>query len=535
MLSINKQRGEQIALNIQNLLIKTSRIFAGRTALVEGSYRVTFHELNSRVNKLANGLLKQGFNKGDRAAIYLKNCHQYLEFRLALEKIGVVHVPINYYLSIREIEYILSDSGASAIICDDHSYSEAINLAEHLPHEIRFILATKCNTASPSNVSSTYEEMIAQEDDDEPNTSVDAEDLCSINYTSGTTGRPKGVMLTQKNWMEVYKNMLINRDIQMDDRLLHIGPLTHASGSYFMPFFLRGAESIIIPGGFDLNLFFEYLEKFRITVFTCVPTVLMGIMNDPRIKSVDKSSLRMIGYGAAPMPTEQIKKALELFGPLLVQNYGQTEAYMTVTYLSQQDHQDSLLNNERRLASIGKPYTFVQVEVMDDQGQLLGPNQVGELVIKSDHVMKGYWKLPEETKAVLRDGWLLTGDLAKKDEGGYLYLLGRKKEMIISGGFNIYPQEIEEVLYSIPSVAEAAVIGLGDPYWGEKVVAFIVFQGTAPQQSLEEVQAVCKKHLGFKKPKEYIILDSLPKNSIGKIDKKKIKEIYYGKGESQIG
>lgn len=520
-------------MNLKALMVNTANLFEDNIALIEGKVQLTFREVNDRVNQIANGLVEKGFEKGDRISIYIKNCHEYLIFRMAMEKIGVVYVPINYYLSNKEVEYIIKNSGSIAIVCDKDSYENISQM--NLEDRINFLFS-----AEPFNLSDqrlfSYHEFLEKFSKEEPPIEVDDTDLCSINYTSGTTGKPKGVMLSQRNWIEVYKNMLINRDINHTDRLLHLGPLTHASGSYFMPFFLKGAQSIVMPKGFEIDNFFTCLEKYRITAFTCVPTILIRIMNDSRIETVDKSSLKMIGYGASPMPTDKIKKALDLFGPILVQNYGQTEAYMTISYLSKEDHVDAVKEDNERLASVGKPYTFVQVEILDDDGKFLEPGQVGELVVKSDHVMQGYWNLPEETKATLRNGWLLTGDLAKKDSQGYIYLLGRKKEMIISGGFNIYPREIEEVLHSIPYIQEAAVIGVKDDEWGERVVAYVVTDSQQLTFPLEEINHICKKSLGYKKPKEYILLDSLPKNTIGKIDKKRLKEMYETKRESaQIG
>jgi len=520
-------------MNLRALMANTTHLYGNKIALVEGNNQLTFRELNEKVNQVANGLLQKGIKKGERISLYLKNCHEYLIFRMAMEKVGIVYIPVNYYLSISEVEYIIKNSGSIAIVCDKQSYENIGKM--NLENQVDFLFSP-----APLNDSDTrlvsYCEFTEKYRKEEPEIDVDENDLCSINYTSGTTGKPKGVMLSQRNWIEVYKNMLINREINQDDRLLHLGPLTHASGSYFMPFYLKGAQSIIIPNGFDIDNFFNHLETYKITAFTCVPTVLIRIMNDPRILTIDKSSLKMIGYGASPMPTDKIKKALEIFGPILVQNYGQTEAYMTVTYLSKEDHVEAVQMGSERLSSVGKPYTFVEVEIADDAGNPLDPGQIGELIVRSNHVMQGYWNLPDETKATIRNGWLFTGDLAKKDEQGYVYLLGRKKEMIISGGFNIYPLEIEEVLHSIPSIHEAAVIGVEDEEWGEKVVSFLVKEDQQQAFSLEHIAHICKKSLGYKKPKEYILIDSLPKNSIGKIDKKRLKEIYYSKKESaQIG
>ncbi|WP_209121241.1 class I adenylate-forming enzyme family protein [Alkalihalobacillus sp. BA299] len=521
-------------MNLQDLIVKTTKAFADQIAIKEGSEQITYIQLNNFVNKVANAFIKNGVKKGDRVGLYLKNSYRYLIFRMAMEKVGIVYIPINYFLSSKEIQHILQDSGAKALICDEQSYQKCQTIETTI--EYFFIADDTVQKNTKGIPLFYYNDIINHYSHQEPiQNTTNENDLCSINYTSGTTGKAKGVMLSQRNWIEVYKNMLINRDIRSNDHLLHLGPLTHASGAYFMPFFLKGAQNIIIPNGFNIDLFFEYLETYQISAFTCVPTVLNRIMNDPRIRSVDKSNLRMIGYGAAPMSPQQIKKALEIFGPKLVQNYGQTEAYMTVSFLSQEEHQEALENSNHRLASIGKPYTFVQVEIMDDNGNLLEPNHVGELVVHSKHVMEGYWNLPEETKKTFRNGWLLTGDLAKKDEDGYIYLLGRKKEMIISGGFNIYPREIEDVLYQCDLVIEAAVLGIEDEDWGEKVVAFLVLHKNTSISSLDEIKQVCKNQLGYKNPKEFILLNSLPKNSIGKIDKKELKKMYCNERGAEIG
>jgi acyl-CoA synthetase (AMP-forming)/AMP-acid ligase II len=328
-------------------------------------------------------------------------------------------------------------------------------------------------------------------------------------------------MLTHRNWAAVYRNMLIDRDIRGDDVLAHIGPMTHASGTYFVPWFLRGGASVIVEGG-TVDGLLTAIETHRVTVFTCVPTVLTRIVNHPALDRHDLTSLRMIGYGAEPIPRNTLEKALAKFGPILVNNYGQTEAMMTVTNLPAAD----LFvpgTNEPRVGCIGRPYTFVEVVLRGPHGQPVASGEIGELTIRSDHVMRGYWRMPEETAKALRDGWLWTGDLARTDAAGFITLTGRSKEMLISGGQNIYPLELEAALTSCPGVLEAAVVAQPDPDWGEIAVAFVSVT-TDFTLGAEAIRTELKPRLGIRTPKRIEIVPSLPKTSNGKVDKNRLRQ-----------
>ena len=507
-------------------LIKTAVVkFEPRTAIVEGNVRLTFGEFNGRINRFANSLIKAtGLKPGDRVALLLNNRHEYMEARLALEKCGLVWVALNTLLAEAEILYILKDSQAKVLITEQ-GFTPKIN---RILSEVDLITVWVGDSSLIQALKYEFETLIDEGSPEEPNVNVDFKDLCSLNYTSGTTGKPKGAMLSHQCWINVYKNMLVDRDIRTDDKLAHIGPLTHASGSYFMPYFLKGATNVIVEGGFNLDVFLQTIEREQITAFTCVPTMIVRLLNYPGIKKYNLSSLRNIGYGAAPMPVEVIKKAVSLFGPILTQNYGQTEAYMTITNLPKEEH---LISGDemslRRLSSVGRPYTFVEVRVVDEEDRNVPPGQPGELIVRSEHVMQGYWKLPEETAKVLKDGWLYTGDVATLDEQGYIHLVDRKKDMIISGGFNIYPREVEEILYAHPAIVEAAVIGVQDQEWGEKVKALVVLKPGAKTDVNALIQ-YCKDRIGFKAPRLIDFLPEIPKNATGKIDKKLLRQ-FYGK------
>ena len=318
--------------------------------------------------------------------------------------------------------------------------------------------------------------------------------------------------------------MLIDRDMRRDDVVGHVGPLTHASGTYFVPWYLRGARNVIIEGS-SIDGLLEAIQRERITVFTCVPTALTRIVNHPDIERFDLTSLRAIGYGAEPIPYNTLEKALDRFGPILTQNYGLTEAMMTVATLGPEDHFLPAEGTERqmpRVGCIGRPYTFVEVVLRSEDGAPVPVGEVGEITIRSEHVMQGYWNRPEETAKVLKDGWLWSGDLAYCDEHGFITISGRSKDMLISGGFNIYPAEVEAVLTSHPSVLEAAVVGIPDPDWGEIAIAFVA---PVAGETLTAAQLVdhCKPVLGFKTPRHFHFVGAIPKNANSKVDKPKLK------------
>jgi acyl-CoA synthetase (AMP-forming)/AMP-acid ligase II len=415
----------------------------------------------------------------------------------ALEMAGLVRVPLNARSTVHEVGRILADCEPALLIAD---------AGRELP--------TARRATGRTMVIGKPAWRAVEEHAPDPNRlyRVTAGDLCSINYTSGSTGEPKGVMLSHRNWMAVYRNMLIDRDIRGDDRLVHIGPLSHASGAYVMPWFLAGAASVISPPGRGVEGLLETIERERCTVLTCVPTLLTRLLAHPRIAGFDLGSLRQIGYGAEPMPLNTLQAAIDRFGPILAQNYGLTEAMVTCCYLAPADH---LRDGQLRNGTIGRPYTQVEIAIRDAAGQPVSAGEVGELTVRSDHVMLGYWQRPDETARVLRAGWLWTGDLARMDEDGMICLAGRGRDMLICGGFNIYPQEVETELTAAPGVREVAVIGLPHPDWGEIAVAVVAGEGLTE----EGLRAWARPRLGLRTPKRWVLVESLPRNAVGKIDK----------------
>jgi acyl-CoA synthetase (AMP-forming)/AMP-acid ligase II len=484
------------------------RAHGHKIALVDGARHWHFHELAAQVERIA-AALRQALPAGSRVGLFMQNRAEYLILQLALERAGLVRVPLNMRYTAEEIGNLAADCGLQAVFCD----GSTIDRTGLLPAQTWL-----CAVDGRAENGPAWTAVIGFEGRCPP-PPEDYDTLCSINYTSGSSGVPKGVMLSYRNWHNVYRNMLVDRDVRGDDRLAHIGPLTHASGAYFMPFFLRGACNVIVPSG-ALDKLLPVIAEQRITAFSCVPTVLTRILSNPQIDRYDLSSIRWIGYGAEPIQRNTLHKALARWGDVLTHNYGLTEAMMTCCFLTAADHIAAGEHGEGeiRFGCIGRPYSFVDVVLRDPHGREVAPGEIGEITIRSEHMMQGYWNRPDETAKVLRDGWLWSGDLARIGPDGMIYIVGRSKEMLISGGFNIYPAEVEACLSNCPGVQETAVIGAPDADFGEICVAFVVAEAGA---ALNETgcEASCKQKIGIRTPKQWHFLPALPRTGNGKVDK----------------
>lgn len=478
-----------------------------RIALVEGPRSWTYQALGAEVDRLAGGLAEM-LPAQSRVALYMHNCAEYVIAQLALERAAMVRVPINFRLSGREVGELFADAGASLVLCDSHTREAAEAALRDV--DGRPTLVEKGGDAWAALATS------APLGRDESGADLDL--VCSINYTSGSSGQPKGVTLSFRQWRAVYKNMLIDRGLVRDDVVAHIGPFTHAAGTYLTPFLLRGAKNVVVEGGTVDNLLVA-IETHRVTGFTCVPTVLTRIISHPDLGRHDLSSLRWIAYGAEPIPANTIRRAIELFGSILTQNYGLTEAMMTCALLGPDDHVTP--KGEVRLGTIGRPYSFVDLVLRDSDGKPVPDGAVGEITIRAEHVMRGYWNNQAATDAALRDGWLWTGDLARRASDGLIYLAGRSKEMIISGGFNIYPQEVENFICTHPEVDECAVVGVPDEQFGEALVAFVA-PAEGAEIDIEAVRRFTRDGMGMKAPRRWQQLRRLPRTANGKVDKRSL-------------
>ena len=501
-------------MNAGYFITRSAHYFSDRQAFVIEDASVTYRQLNQRVNRLANGLVSLGLQKGDRVGLLFNNCMEYLESYLALYKCGLVWVRLNPRLSTKELQRMVQDSGAKVLIRGPEFEKQAETIAENL---MRVIQVGK-------GPGLEYEDFLGRGAITEPDIAVTPEDLSDIWYTSGTTGDPKGIMLTHRNILTCTQLLLSDvYAISAEDKFLTPGALSHAASVRILPFIIRGA-TCYLHRQFDAGRIFSEVKCNGITDLATVPTMLIALMDAPERTEADLSSLKCITYAGSPLTVERIKEAIEIFGLVLDQSYGQAESIITITHLPRNEHAWTAdPDRERRLASVGREYPGVRVWVVDENDQILPPGQIGEVVTRSDLVMKGYWNRSALTAEVMRNGWLHTGDLGYLDEGGYLFLVDRKHDMIITGGLNVYPREVEEVLSAHPAVAQVCVFGRKDAFWGEAVTAAIVTRG-GQTLNVAEIQGFAKENLAsYKCPKKVVFLDELPKNQYGKVVRHELK------------
>jgi long-chain acyl-CoA synthetase len=506
-------------------LTRSAVRYPDRPAWIEAHRVVTYRDAAARVARLARGLMALGGQPGDRVGLLMPNCSEGLEGILAPIRAGMAVVPMNIRLHPDEHAYMLNDSGAFALIAADEFQSHVGQMRERLDTVKHFIF-----TGPRAGTDLSYEALLESHTSLAPDPAIEADDLAWIFYTSGTTGHPKGAMLTHRVLITMAEQFLLDVDPAVSsDVLLHAAPITHGSGLAIFHHLARGSASAFPAARtFDPPRIFEAIERYRATTMFLVPTMISMLLGSPERGRYDLSSLKTIFYGGAPMYVEQLTEALKVFGPIFVQIFGQGEAPMTCTSLSKDEH---LAGDDpvklKRLGSAGRATTAVHVRIVDDDDRPVPPDTMGEIVVRGDLVMKGYWNKPDATAETLRGGWLHTGDIGSLDRDGYLYITDRKKDMIISGGSNIYPREIEEVICQHPAVFEVSVIGVPDAKWGEAVKALVV---TRPDASATEAEIIeqCKRHLAsYKKPQSVEFLSTLPKNAYGKVLKRELRDRYW--------
>ena len=495
-------------MSLAVLLANAARSFAGRPAVSVGRRVVfTYGDFGLRAARLAAGLRARGLAPGDRVAVARRNCPEYLEILFGCWWGGYAVAPMNAKLHAQELAFMADDCGAKVVLADDDT---AGALAPLLPGGM--VMGAADHPA-----------LLAA--DPAPMHDGGAGDLAWLFYTSGTTGRPKGAMLSHRNLMAMTLGYLADVDLLTEhDALLHLAATSHASGLFGLSFVAKGANNILPEsGGYDAGEMADLLAVTRNVSFFVPPTLLRRIAAEPRLLGLPQGAIRTILCGAAPVYPADIAAGLAAFGPVLWNGYGQGESPCTITAISKaQIAAAHAAGDEARLASVGIARTGTAVRLLDDAGAPVPPGAVGEVAVRGETVMAGYWNRPEATAEALRDGWLLTGDLGRMDGQGFLTLLDRKKDLIISGGSNIYAREVEDVLTEHPCVAEVAVIGLPDAEWGEQVVACIVPGPEAPSPAA--LDALCLQRLArFKRPKRYAFLAALPRNAAGKVLKRDLR------------
>lgn len=498
-------------MNLAHLLHRAAKIWSERPALSVGTVvRLTYAQVGSRVPRLAAGLVAlAGLQRGDRVALLLKNCPEYWELLFALWHAGIVAVPVNAKLHAREVAWILENAEAKLVVA-------STALAEELKPLVQMPLIALEDPGFAALYAATPMPMVE----------VAPEDLAWLFYTSGTTGRPKGAMLTHRNLWSAVMNYFADVDrIDPRDCIIHCAPISHGSGLYGLPHVARGANQVIPEsGGFDPAETLELIAHWPGCSFFFAPTMVHRLIHAPQIAGADTSNLKTIVYGGGPMYVADLQDAMRVLGQKLAQIYGQGEAPMTITGMDKGMHVDD--GHPRylaRLGSAGAVRTDVEVRVVDADDNPLPNGEVGEVICRGPVVMAGYWRNPEATALALRGGWLHTGDVGSFDDDGFLTLKDRSKDMIISGGSNIYPREVEEVLLRHPGVDEVSVVGKPHAEWGEEVVAFVVARNGV-SLAADELDALCLDHIArFKRPKQYRFVGALPKNNYGKVLKTELR------------
>lgn len=515
-----------------DILRRDAKLFGKKIALIDEEKNFIYSEVNARANRLANGLIRLGLEKGSRVAIMSNNCHEFVEAYFAIAKAGLVIVPISPRLSPAEVSYIVDHSDSLALIYQEE-FQEDIDRVRKEIHQVKYFL---CIRTKPVRRSDDYESFLQTSSESEPEEQflVKEDDMVVIMYTSGATGKPKGVMTSHRNIIANTITLSFELRIVPEAVTLLVMPLYHNGGLWpTMVHFYRGGRVILLEK-FDVEPVLALVEKEKVTFLNLVPTTLMRLISHPNLDQYNIESLRTIMYAGAPIALSKIQEAMEKLGEhRFYTGLGCTEASGSLLSLPSNEHALKGPMAEK-LSSVGRDSINVEVRVVDAHGRDVRNGEIGEIIAKGDNIALGYWKLPVETAETFKDGWLYTGDMAKVDSDGYVYIVDRKKDMIISGGENISSKEVEEVILQHPAVQEAAVIGIPDEEWGESVKALVVLK---PGKSATEKEIIdfCMDSLSsFKKPKSVEFLDELPKNPAGKILKSELREKYWRGRERNI-
>lgn len=489
-----------ILMNVVELLFNTAERLPHKAALVFRNHEITYGELKEQIGKIANGLQASGISENMNVGLMMTNRPEYIITYFALLTVGATVVPLNPQFREQELTYALNHSESEAFIYDSIVSEVVANAKKDLETVeifISFDEDSDCDWKKLLNYRS-IDKYVERH----------GEDTAQIIYTSGTTGKPKGAMITHQNIAWMTDAMTKEQGTNEKDKLIVVLPLFHAfakMASMWCPFY-KGA-TVYIEERFVPDAILEMIERERITVFTGVPTMFTMFVHSPKLHQYDYSSLRVFGSGGASIPVEILERIKKEIGVDMIEAYGQTEATIMIT---SQPH-----DGEKVVGSVGRAIEGVDLRIITPDQKDVPQGEIGEIIFRGPNAMKGYYKNPEATKDTIRDGWVYTGDLGYQDEKGNVFIVDRKKDMIIRGGYNVYPREIEEVLYSHPEVVECAVIGEPDEVFGEEIVAYVVVKN---QLNEEELDAFCRKKLArYKNPRIYRFIEALPKTVTGKI------------------
>jgi acyl-CoA synthetase (AMP-forming)/AMP-acid ligase II len=515
-----------ISQTIGELYDRCVEYYGGHIALTYGDRNHTYAEMGYNARSIGNALQKLGLKKDDNVAFLMANCPEYVFCEYALAKIGAVRIPLAVLLSPDDHIYMMNMVECSTLIYHEKMTDRVLRMMPSLKTVKHFI----CVADAPGNVAEGHLHLQTLMRGHAPEiapVAIDAEDLVGIYFTGGTTGRPKGVMLSHRAWVYTVVMEMLEFGFGRNEVFAYATPLTHAGGCLLLPVLLRKGRCVILDH-FDPELLLEHIEKEKVTMTLLVPTMIYVLLDFPELRKYDLSSLVNILYGASAIAPERLKQAVDTFGPIFTQFFGQTEAPMTLSALSRDEHIIADPEREKRIfSSAGRATLHTKVRLVGEDNKEAPYGKPGEIAVRCANMMSGYYNNPEATAETIRNGWLFTGDIATRDDEGFLYIVDRKKDMIVSGGFNIFPREIEDVLFEHPAVRGAAVIGVPHAKWGEETKAIVVLK---PGQSVSEkelIEFVKARKGSLMAPKTVEFWDEIPLTNLGKIDKKNIRADFW--------
>ena len=497
-----------------------------------GDVRYNYASANTFCNRLAHACISANMAKGERLAWLSKNCIEEMLVFYGGSKVGVVPTPINYRLAPPEWAYIIDDSGARVLVVEEEFCAGIDSVRAKLPNVERFI----CLDGQPAGWESFTDWLNGQPENNPSHAISESDDLYQM-YTSGTTGLPKGAVLSQR--AIAANTRMITMELQMqvgDTRILCALPMYHAAAGISHKCTVSVGGSVVVHRDFNPVAVVDDLVRHRVTNCTLVPAMIQAcLVHVPDIAERKFPDLRSMGYGASPIAEETLRQAMAAFGCRFVQVFGMTETTACATLLSSGAHQRALEGEPHLLLSCGRAAPGTRIKIVDEAGEEVPLGEVGEIAVNGPQLMTSYWHLPEATAKTLRDGWLYTGDAARMDEEGFVYIQDRIKDMIVTGGENVYPKEVENALFDHPAIADAAVIGVPDEKYGEAILAFVVIREAA-DLSLEDMISFCRERLaGYKVPRQMQIIDEIPRNPSGKVLKKDLREPYWEGVERRVG
>ncbi|MGD9943808.1 MAG: class I adenylate-forming enzyme family protein [Burkholderiaceae bacterium] len=500
-----------------------------RPCVIEGERVHTHEQVASLSHRVAAGLRAAGLRRGSRVALYGPNAAQTVVAMVGLLRAGAVWLPVHQRNPLKENLAFLAENACEFIFFHSSVADEVAALRAGLPAVVGAVCLDRALPQAPG-----FDDWAAGYDEPFPDDEHGPEDLAWIKATGGTTGRPKSVMICHRNAQALFATFHLCMPLQEPHVNLVAAPLTHGAGNIALSI-LFGGGTLVLLDRVDPVRTLDAIERHRVTTLFLPPTAIYSLLDEPSVRRRDFSSLRYFISAGAPISTEKLAESLEVFGPVMTQAWGQTEAPFICTYLGPGELAvDDAALRARRLRSCGRPSPLTRVAVMDDEGRLLPPNETGELVVRGDLVMKGYFERPDENEKASRFGWHHTGDVGYRDEDGYFYIIDRKKDMIISGGFNIYPSEVEQVLWAHPAILDCAVIGVPDAKWGEALKAVVELKAGA-QVAEDELRDYCRAALGgMKTPKSFEVWPTLPRSGLGKVLKREIRERYWQGQERRV-